>query len=118
MKTNPMPGSEIEVFSKIWQRNLRMNSRDHAADIEKFGSGLEERLLVGIEGEPFVTEEPADIEEISGNASKIENAEWRSSIEPKILGVLDVDADPPGSVLVSIDPSRIGPVGIRLTQPG
>ena len=118
MKTNPMPGNEIEFFSEVGQRNLRMNPRDHAVDIEQFGSASEERLLVGIEAEPFVTEEPADVEEISGAASKIENAEGRSSIEPKILGALDVDADPPGSVLVSIDPSRIGPIRILLAQSG
>src|SRR5260370_22937163 len=113
-----MGGDEMEFCYKMWERNLRVNSRNHAADIEKFGSASEERLLVGIEAEPFVTEEPADIEEISGAASKIENAEWRRSIEPKILGVLHVDADPPGSVLLRIAPSRILPVGILLTQPG
>src|SRR5260370_29141590 len=117
METNPMPGNEIEFFSKIGQRNLWMNPRDHAADIEKFGSASEERLLVCIEAKPFVTEEPADMEEISGAASKIENADGRSSIEPKILCVCDVDADPVSCVFIHVDPSRIGSVGITLAQP-
>ena len=113
-----MPGNEIEFFSEIRQRNLWMNPRDHAADIEEFGGAAEERVLVGIEAESFVTEESTDVKEISGAASKIENAEGRSSIEPKILGALDVDPDPPGSILVSINPSRIGPIGILLAQSG
>ena len=113
-----MPGNEIEFFSEVGQRNLRMNPRDHALDIEQFGGASEKRLLVGIETEPFVTEEPADVEEISGAASKIENAEGRSSIEPKILCVCNVNADPVSCVFIHVDPSRIGPVGILLAQSG
>lgn len=118
MKTNAMRRDEIEFFSEVGQRNLRMNPRDHAADIEQFGSASEERLLVGIEAEPRMTEELADVKEISGAASKIENAERWSSIEPKILGMYHVNADPVSYVFIHVDPSRIGPVGIRLTQSG
>src|SRR5207248_10146599 len=75
MKTNTMGRNKIEFFSKIGQRNSRMNPRDHAVDIEQFGSASEERLLVGIEAEPFVTEESTDVKKISGAASKIDNAE-------------------------------------------
>ena len=60
-----------------------MNSRDHAAHIKQFGSAAEEWLLVGIEAEPFVAEEPANVEEISCAASKIENAQRRAAIEPE-----------------------------------
>lgn len=112
-----MGRDEIEFFSKVGQRNLRINPRDHAADIEKFGSASEEGLLVGIEAETFVTEESADVEEISGAASKIENADGRSSIEPKILRVCHVDADPVSCVFIHVDSSRIGSIGITLAQP-
>jgi len=108
---------QIEFFSEIGQRDPRINPRDHAADIEKFGSASEERLLVCIEAEPFVTEEPGDVKEISGAASKVENAEGPSSIEPKILCVCHVDADPVSCVFIHVDPSRIGSVGITLAQP-
>ena len=81
-------------------------------DVQQLSCTTKERFFIGIKAESFVTEEPADVEEISRAASKIENAEGRSSIEPKILGALDVDADPVGGVFVSIDPSRIGPVWI------
>ena len=64
-----------------------MNSRDHAAHIEQFGGAAEERLLVCIEAEPLVTEEPAHIKKIPGAASKIENAQRWATIEPEILGV-------------------------------
>jgi len=118
MKTNTMGRNEIEFFSEIRQRNLWMNPRDHAADIEEFGGAAEERVLVGIEAESFVTEESTDVKEISGAASKIENAEGRSSIEPEILGVCHVNADPVSCVFIHVDPSRIGPVGILLAQSG
>jgi hypothetical protein len=87
-------------------------------DIEQFGRASEERLLVGVEAEPFVTEEPTDVKEISRSASKIENAEGRSSIEPKILCMCHVNADPVSCVFIHIDPSRIRPVGITLAQSG
>ena len=118
MKTNPMPGNKIEFFCEIGQRNLRMNPRDCAADIQQFGDASEERLLISIEAEPFVTEELADVQEISGAASEIKNAQRRSAIEPKILGAFDIDADPIGGVFVCIDLSRIRPVGIIFAQPG
>jgi len=95
-----------------------MNPRDHAVDIEKFSSAAEERLLVGIEAEPFVTEEPTDVKEISRSASKIENAQGRRAIKPKILCMCHVNADPVSCVFIHIDPSRIGPVGIMLAQSG
>src|SRR5690242_17851956 len=107
-----MRRDQIDCFPEIGQRDSRMNPRDHAADIEQFGSASEEGRLVGIEAEPFLTEESADVEEVSGAASKIENVDGRSSIEPKILRVCHVDADPVSCVFIHVDSSRIGSVGI------
>src|SRR5437763_15106101 len=118
MNPSTLGRNEIDVFSQIGQLDLWMNPRDHAADIEEFGSAAEERLLVGIEAETFVTEESTDVKKISGAASKIENAEGRSSIEPTILGVCHVNADPVSCVFIRVDPSCIGPIRIRLTQSG
>jgi len=95
-----------------------MNSRDHAAHIEQFGGAAEERLLVGIEAEPLVTEEPAHIKKIPGAASKIENAQRWAAIEPEILGALHVDADPVGGVFVRVNLSRVWSVGILVAQFG
>ena len=118
MKTNPMPGNKIEFFCEIGQRNLRMNPRDCAADIQQFGDASEERLLISIEAEPFVTEELADVQEVSGAASEIKNAQWRSAIEPKILGAFHIDVDPIGGVFVCINLSRIRPVWTIFAQSG
>ena len=79
---------------------------------------FEKRLVVGIEAEPLVTEEPADVKEISGAASKIEDAHRRATIEPEILGALHVDVDPVGGVLIRVDPSGVGPMRIMLAQSG
>ena len=95
-----------------------MNSRDRAAHIKQFGSAAEEWLLVGIEAESFVAEEPANVEEISCAASKIENAQRRAAIEPEILGIFHVDVDPAGGILVGVNLSRVGPIRIILAQPG
>ncbi len=85
---------------------------------DALGGAAEKRLLIGIEAEPFVTEEPADIKKISGAASKIEDAQRRAAIEPEILGALDVDADPIGGVFVGVNLSRVWSVGILLAQSG
>ena len=113
-----MRRDEIEFFSEIGQRDSRMNPRDHAADIEQFGSASEERLLVGIEAESFVAEEPADVKEISSAAPKIENVQWWAAIQPEILGVLDVSVDPIRGILVGVNLSRVRPIRIMLAQPG
>src|SRR6266567_6308138 len=59
VKTNAMRRDEIEFSFEIVQGNPGLNTRDHAAHIKQFGSAAEEWLLVGIEAESFVAEEPA-----------------------------------------------------------
>lgn len=74
-------------------------------------------FFVGVETRCLVTEKPADVKEIAGSASKIENVERRGAIEPEILGTLHVDADPIGCVFVGVDPSRVRPIWIMFPQP-
>ena len=111
-----MRGDEIEFFAEIGQWNARMNSRDHAADIEQFGDASEQRVFVGIETESLVTEKAADVKEIPGATSEIQNAERWSAIELEILGALHVDANPVGCVFVRVNLSRIRSVGITFAQ--
>ena len=117
MKTNPMAGDEIEFFFEIGQWRLRMNSRNDPANAEKLRCAAEKQLLVCVQPESFVAEEPAEVKEITGAAAQIENMKRRRAIEPKILSVLDVNADPVGSVFVGVDSSRVGPVRIMAPQP-
>ena len=116
METNAVSSDEIEFFSKVWQRGLRIDSRDHAMDTEELSCAAKERVVVGVKTKSFVTEEPAEVKKITRAAAKIENLEWRRAIEPKVLYPLDVDTDPVGCVFVSINLSGIGSVRIALTQ--
>ena len=116
MKTDAMAGDEVEFSSQIGQRRLRMNSRDNATNAEKLGRSLEERVLVRIDSEAFVAEEPAEVKKITGAAAQIENLKRRCAIEPKVLDVFKVDAEPVGCVFIGVDPSRVRPVGIMSPQ--
>ena len=117
METNTVTGHEIEFLSKIRQRCLGMNPRDHASNIEELSCAAKERFIVGVESESFVAEEPAEIKKVTRATAKIENLERRRTIEPKILHALDVDADPVGCVFVGVDLSRVGSVGVLFAQP-
>ena len=117
MKTNAMRSDEIEFFPEIRQWNLRMNARDRAPHVQQRSCAAKQRFFVGIDADSFVAEKTADVKEISRAAAEIEDAKRRSAIEPKILRVCDVNADPVSCVFIHVDPSRIGPVGIILAQP-
>jgi hypothetical protein len=116
MKTNAVSSDEIEFFSEIGQRSLRVDPRDNAMDTEKLSCSAKERFIIRIKPEAFMAKEPAEVEKITGAAAKIENLERRRAIEPKILRALDVDVDPVTGVFIGIDPSRVWPVGITLAQ--
>src|SRR5207248_3566519 len=58
----------------------------------------------------------ADIKEVTGATAKIENAQRRRAIEPKVLGALDVDVDPISDVFEAIDLRRAGPIRVLLAQ--
>ena len=112
-----MCGDEIELFSKIRQWNAWMNARNHAPHVQQRGSAVKERFFVGVEADSFVAEKTADVEEIACAASEIENAQRWSAIEPEILRVCHVYADPVSCIFVQVDPLSIGSIGILVTQP-
>ena len=116
MKTNAVASDEIEFFSEIGQRSLRVDPRDNAMDSEKLSCSAKERFIIRIKPEAFMAEEPAEVEKITGAAAKIENLERRRAIEPKILHALDVYADPVSGVFVGVNPSRIRSIRITLAQ--
>ena len=66
----------------------------------------------------MVSEVSTDVEKIAGAAAKIENAQWRSAIQPKILRAFHIDADPVGRVFVPVDPAGIWPIRIIFAQSG
>jgi hypothetical protein len=114
VKTNAVAGYKVEFSSEIGQRRLRFDAPNDAVNIEELGCPAEKRLLICVKPESFVTEESAEIEKVTGAATKIENLQWWGTIEPKILRTPDVYADPVRCIFVSIDLSRIWPVGITL----
>jgi hypothetical protein len=63
-----------------------------------------------------VTEQPAEIQEIAGAATKVQDIKGRGTIEPEILGAFNVYTDPVCCVLVRVDLSRIGPVWVTFSQ--
>ncbi len=112
-----MGSHEIKFLSEFRQRRLRIDSGDGAANIEELSCAAEERFVVWVEAESLVAEEPTEVEKIARAAAKIENIQWRTAVEPKILDALNIDADPVVCVFVRVDLSRVGPVGITLPQP-
>src|SRR5215831_20332135 len=110
VKTDTMSGNKVEFFPQIGKRCLGTDSPDDATHVEELGCALEERIVICIETKSFVTEETANVEEITCAAAEIENLKRRCAIEPKVLHVFDVYAHPVGCVFVSVDSSRVGPI--------
>ena len=117
VKTDAMTSDEIEFFSEIGQRCLRMDSRDDSANPEQLRRAAEKQLFIYVQAESFVAKEAADVEKITGAAAQVENIKRRRAIEPQVLDMLDVNADPVRCVFVGVDSSRVGPVRIMLAQP-
>ena len=63
-----------------------------------------------------MTKEPAKVKKITGAAAEIENLKRWRAIKPKVLHMLDIDADPVGCVFVGVDPSRVRPVRITFAD--
>ena len=116
VKTDAMTSDEIEFFSEIGQGRLRIDSRNDSANPEELCRAAPKCVVVRIQADSFVPKEPAQIEEITGATAEVEDFKWRRAIEPEILDVLDVNADPVRCVFVGVDPSRVGPIGIMVAQ--
>ena len=118
VKTNPMACDEIEFFAEIGQGNPRIDSPNNSRHVEVFGHRPEEWIIVEVETETAVSEELADVEKISGAGPKVENAQWRGTIEPEILGAADIDVDPMCRILPGVGLARAGAARIVLGDPG
>ena len=116
METDAVPGNEVEFFAEIRQRRLRADPSYDAINAEKIGCAAEERFVIRIESETFVSEQLAEVKEITRAAAKIENLERRRAIEPEILDALHVDSHPVIGVFIGVDLSGVGPIGILLAQ--
>ena len=116
VKTNAVSSHKIEFVAEIGQESLSFDPADNARNIEERSSGSEERLVIGVEAENLMAEKFADVEEITGAAAKIDYAQRRGTVEPKILRALDVDLDPINDVFKTINPCRARPIGIFVTQ--
>ena len=117
METDTVTGDEIESFFQIRERGLRGDPRNDAVNAEKLCRAAPKCVVVRVEAESFVAKELAEVKEITGAAAKIENLKRRGAVEPEVLDMLDVDADPVRCVFVGVDPSRVGPVRIMFAQP-
>jgi len=117
METDTVTGDEIESFFQIRERGLRGDPRNDAVNAEKLCRAAPKCVVVRVQAESFVAKETAEIEEVTGAAAKIENLKRWRAIEPEILDMLNVDADPVGCVFVGVDSSGVGPVRIMFAQP-
>jgi hypothetical protein len=117
VETHAVRSNEIELLAEIRQRRLRIDSRDEPANAEELGRSTEERFVVWIEPQTFVTKQTAKIEKISGAAAEIQNVERRGAIKPKILYAFYVNANPVVGVLVGVDLSRVRSIRVMFTQP-
>ena len=112
-----MSGNEVELFAEIRQRRSCIDSRDDAANAKEPGGAAEERFVIGVEAETFVAEEPAEVEEITRAAAKIQDVERRRPIKPEVLHAFYVHANPIVRVLVRVDLSCVRPIRIIVAQP-
>jgi hypothetical protein len=103
VKTNPVRRDQIEFPAEIGEGSLSFDPADDPRNLEQSSRGAEERLSIGIEAENVVAEKFADVKKVAGAAAKIENAQWRRAIEPKVSGALDVDLDPVNNVFETVD---------------
>ncbi len=112
-----MTSDEIELLSEIRQRRLRIDSRDDSANPEELCRAAPKWVVVRVQAESFVAKETAEVKKVPGATAQVENVKWRRAIEPEVLDVLDVNADPVRCVFVGVDSSRVGPVRIVSAQP-
>ncbi len=117
MEADAMRGNQVEFSAEIRQRRLRVDSRYDAVNAEKFGRAAEERLVIGIEPEAFMPEQPAEVEKITWAAAKIQDVKRGRPVEPEVLDTFYVHANPIVSVLISVDLSRVRSIRIILAQP-
>ena len=94
-----------------------MDPRNHPLHTKELGRAAKERFVVRVETNSFMTEQSAEVKEITRAAAKIQDAERARPIEPEVLHALDVNIDPVARVLVGVDSSRIRAVGITVAQP-
>ena len=116
METDPVRRDEVEFFAEIRQRCAWIDSRDDPVNGKELGRAAKKRLVVGIEPETSVAQEPTEVEKVTGAAAKIEDMKRRRAVEPEVLDALYVDANPVIRVLIGIDLSRARTVGIILAQ--
>ena len=112
-----MGSNEIELFAEMWQRLLRIDSRDDPANAEELGHPAKERFVIWIEPQTFVAEQTTQIEKISGAAAEIQNVERRRAIKPEVLYTFYVNANPIVGVLVGVDLSRALSIRVMFAQP-
>src|SRR5262249_45076651 len=116
VKTNPVGGHEIEFSAEIGQGSLSLDLTNDARNVEQLSRRTKKRFVVGIETEDVMAKKFADVAKVTGAATKIEDAQRRRAIEPKVLGALDIDLDPIDDVLETIDSRRAGPIRKLLAQ--
>ena len=100
VETNHVRRDEIEFFSKIGQGNKFLDAPDHALYAEKRDRFVEHRHVVDIQTDGVVTEQPADIEEISAARSDIEHAAAPAKIELEIANSLQVGVKPRAQIKI------------------
>ena len=116
LEADAMRRYQIEFLFQIGQGDIRIDACDDAANIEQ-GEGVAEKLVVvQIQAQHFVSETFANVEEITGAAAEIENAQRRRTIEPEILRAFNIDPNPIGNIGKTIDLRIAGAIRIVRAQ--
>ena len=106
VETDAMCSDQVEFFSEVRQRRLRVYSSNHAPHTEQLRRSAKERLVIGVQANSFVAEVLAKIQKIPGPTPEIENVERLRAVQPKVLDTLYIHIDPILR-LVCIDLPRI-----------
>jgi hypothetical protein len=94
VEANHKRGDEIELFAKIGQGNKRLNLMSDAPDAEEARDVGEHDNVIDVEPGDIVIEQLRDVGEISGAATKIENALRGRCVQLETADAANVDVDP------------------------
>jgi hypothetical protein len=112
-----MTSDEIEFLPEIGQRRFGVDSRNDSPNPEELCRAAPKCVVICVQAESFVAKQAAEVKKVTGATAQVENLKWRRAIEPQILNVLDVNADPIRGVFVGVDSLRVGAVRIMFAQP-
>src|SRR5438093_10522756 len=94
VKTNHVCGDDIEFVIEIWQRLECLDPPDLAFHVKQLNHFLETRFFVEVQAENIMSKVLADVEEVSGAATDVENPPASPQIETEVSDSLQINFHP------------------------